>query len=64
MLGFISEELIQTICREREEEARRVRPHTERRPDPERMTHESDQRRATPLWSGLALRDSVLRARC
>ena len=36
MLGFISEELVQAICREREDEARRVRPHTERRPDPER----------------------------
>ncbi len=64
MLGFISEELIQTICREREDEARRVRPHTERRPDPERMTHESDQRRATPLWSAHALRDGVSRSRC
>lgn len=64
MLGFISEELIQTICREREDEARRVRPHTERRPDPERMTHESDQRRATPVWNASALRDSVSQSRC
>ncbi len=64
MLTFISEELVQTICREREDEARQVRPHTERRPDPERTTHESAQRRATPLWSPPALRDSVLRTRC
>ena len=62
MLGFISEELIQTICREREDEARRVRPHTEERPDPERMTHESEQRRATPVWNAPALRQAVSRA--
>ena len=59
MLGFISEELVQTICRERADEARRVRPHTERRPDPERMTHECEQRRATPVWNAPALRDGV-----
>ncbi len=59
MLGFISEELIQTICRERADEARRVLPHTERRPDPERLTHEAAQRRTTPLWSAPALRNSV-----
>jgi len=64
MLSFISEELVQTICREREDEARRVHPHTERRPDPERMTHEPAQRRATPLWSAPALRDGVLRTQC
>ena len=59
MLGFISEELVETICRDRADEARRVRPHTERRPDPERMTHEADQRRATPQWVAPALRHSV-----
>jgi len=64
MLSFISEELVQTISREREDEARRVRPHTERRPDPERTTHESDQRRASPLWNALALRHAVSRSRC
>ncbi len=63
MLGFISEELVQTICREREDEARQVHPHTERRPDPERTTHESAQRRTTPLWSPPALRASVSRTR-
>ncbi len=62
MLSFISEELIKTVCREREDEARKVRPHTERRPDPDRMTHESDQRRAAPLWNAPALRDAVSRA--
>jgi len=64
MLGFISEELVQSICREREDEARRVRPHTEQRPDPERTTHESDLRRVTPLWNAPALRDGVSQARC
>ena len=64
MLGFISEELVQTICREREDEARRVHPHTERRPDPERTTHESEQRRTTPLWNTPALRNAVSQARC
>lgn len=64
MLGFISEELVRTMGREREDEARRVRPHTERRPDPERTTHESDQRRTTPLWNAPALRHAVSRSRC
>ncbi len=64
MLGFISEELVQTICREREDEARRVHPHTERRPGPERTTHESEQRRTTPLWNAPALRNAVSQARC
>ena len=59
MLSFISEELIQTICRDRENEARLVRPHTEQRPDPERTAHEADQRRTTPVWNALALRDAV-----
>ncbi len=62
MLSFISEELIKTASREREDEARNVRPHTKRRPDPDRMTHESDQRRAVPLWNAPALRDAVSRA--
>lgn len=62
MLSFISDELVQTICREREDEARRVRPHTERRPDPERTTHEADLRRATLLWNAPALRHGVSRA--
>ena len=64
MLSFISEELIQTICRDRENEARLVRPHTERRPDPERIAHESDQRRTTPVWNASALRAAVSPANC
>jgi hypothetical protein len=63
MLSFISEELVWTISREREEEARRVHPHTARRGDPERTTHESEQRRAEPYWSAPALRHSVSRVR-
>ena len=62
VLGFISEELIQALCREREDEARQVRPQTEQRPDPERMSHESEGRRATPVWNAPALRDAVSRA--
>jgi hypothetical protein len=63
MLGFISEELVWTICREREDEARRVRPHTARRPDPERSTHEFEQRRVAPFWNAPALRNSASRLR-
>ena len=62
VLSFISEELIQTICRDRENEARLVRPHTEQRPDPERTAHEADQRRTTPVWNAPALRDAVSQA--
>ena len=64
VLSFISEELIQSICRDRENEARLVRPHTEQRPAPERLAHESDQRRATPVWSAPALRNAVSQANC
>ncbi|MEX0682825.1 MAG: hypothetical protein WD904_13405 [Dehalococcoidia bacterium] len=56
MFGFISEELVWATCRDREEEARRVNPHTERRPDPERTSHEAEQRRSTWFWSAPALR--------
>jgi hypothetical protein len=62
MLSFISEELVWTIARDREEEARRVHPHTARRPDPERSTHESELRRAEPYWIAPALRHGVYRA--
>jgi hypothetical protein len=61
MLGFISEELIWAMSRERDEEARRVRPHTARRGDPERTTHQADQWRAQLSWSAPALRHSVER---
>lgn len=61
MLGYISEELIRTVCREREDEVRSVHPHTARRPDPERSTHEYEQRRAILSWHAPALRHSVSR---
>lgn len=61
MFGFISEELVWTICRERQDEARRARPHTARRPDPERSTHELEQRRAVPMWNAPALKHGVSR---
>jgi hypothetical protein len=62
MLGFISEELVWAIAREREEEARRAHPHTERRGDPERMTHEAENRRAAWSWNAPYLRASAYRA--
>jgi hypothetical protein len=33
MLSFIADELVWATIRDREEEARRVRPHTEREPE-------------------------------
>jgi hypothetical protein len=63
MLGFISEELVWALAQEREEEARRVRPHTAGKPDPERSSHESDHWRAQLSWNAPAIRHSVHRAR-
>jgi hypothetical protein len=45
------DELIWAIRREREEEARNVQPHTARKPDPERIVHET---RRAPLGSWIA----------
>jgi hypothetical protein len=58
MLGFVTDELVWTVCRERLEEARRVHPHTARQPDPERTTHEAEQRRSDWLWSAPNVRAS------
>lgn len=56
MFGFVSEELVWAVCRDREEEARRANPHTAGRPDPERMTHEAETRRAIWSWTAPNLR--------
>ena len=63
MLAFITEELAWAVARERDEEARRVRPHTARRPDPARSTHEDEERRVDLYWSAPAIRHAVHRAR-
>jgi hypothetical protein len=51
MQSYIPEELIWAITREREEEARRVRPHTERRTDP--APAPSPENRDRPSWRHL-----------
>lgn len=56
MLGFVTDELVWAIAREREDEARRVHPHTERRTDPERTTHEAELRRNEWSWTAPHLR--------
>lgn len=52
MTSFITEELVWAITREREEEARKVRPHTERRDRPNDSTPPPG-RGGNPSWLGL-----------
>ena len=52
MFNFIIDELVWAMGREREEEARQIRPHTERRPDSERQQPQQDWGH----WVALALR--------
>jgi hypothetical protein len=59
MFAFLSEELVWAINRERREEARNVHPHTERKPDPERHTHESGDEGSMGLWLEAHLRPSL-----
>jgi len=61
MLGFVTDELVWAVCRDREDEARRVLPHTARRPDPERTTHEADLRRSEWTWTAPYLRSGSSR---
>jgi hypothetical protein len=51
MSSFITEELVWAITREREEEARKVRPHTERIRDEEAAAAPPGGGR--PSWLGL-----------
>jgi hypothetical protein len=45
MLSYFSDELIWALSREREEEVRRIRPHTERRAQPDRTSPPEDRAR-------------------
>ena len=53
MLGFMADELVWALCREREEEARSIRPHTEKRPDAERPVRQPSN---WGYWVAAALR--------
>jgi hypothetical protein len=48
MLAYFAEELVWAIARERKEEIRKVRPHTERRTDADRTAPHEDHLR--PPW--------------
>lgn len=56
MLSFMTDELVWAIRREREEEARNVRPHTPRMPNGERITHDAETRAAEGSWIARTLR--------
>jgi hypothetical protein len=51
MQAYIAEELIWAIAREREEEVRKIRPHTERRTEDAHMPPPEDRER--PTWRHL-----------
>jgi len=40
MLGFMADELVWAMCHEREEEARKIRPHTEKRPEGDHLVRD------------------------
>lgn len=63
MMSFITDELVWAIRRERDEEARNVRPHTPRRPDTSAADHESQPYDPEGLWIGRALRANASSAR-
>jgi hypothetical protein len=52
MFNFFVDELVWAARREREEEARQIRPHTEKRPDAERAMPQQNW----GYWVALALR--------
>ena len=56
MLSFFSDELVWAVLREREEDARKVRPHTATKPEGERRAHEHEDHRARVLWVAQYLR--------
>ena len=56
MLSFVTNELVWAIQREREEEIRNIRPHTARKPDPERTTHDPNGQGPVGLWIAPSLR--------
>jgi hypothetical protein len=53
MSSFITDELVWAITREREEEARRVRPHTELKLAREKSRSEPPSNGGRPTWSNL-----------
>jgi hypothetical protein len=55
MLGFVSEELVWAVVKERGEDARKVRPHTEGAPG-ERMPREHEEHRVHGTWLAPFLR--------
>lgn len=62
MLGFMSEELVRAVVKEREGDARMVRPHTEHEPEA-RQSHEHDEHRAPGTWLAPYLRAGSVGAR-
>lgn len=59
MLSFATDELVWAMQREREEEARNVHPHTKRKPDPERTSHDRDNHSPLGLWISGSLRGGL-----
>ena len=57
MLGFVTNELVWAVGREREEEARNTHPHTEKRPDSEKPVVRAPV--DWGYWIALALRGGV-----
>jgi hypothetical protein len=53
---FVTDELVWAVRRERSEEMRQIRPHTDRKPDGERSAHEHEGHVACETWAGPALR--------
>ncbi len=60
MLSFVVDELVWAVVREREEEARSTRPHTEKKSDAERS---QGPRADWGQWMSLALRGGAPPAR-
>lgn len=63
MFAFLSDELVWAIQREREEEARSVHPHTARKPDPERHTHNNEGHSSLGFWLDRHLRPGLFGSR-
>jgi hypothetical protein len=55
MLGFMSDELVWAVVKEREGDARKVRPHTEAKPD-ERQPNEHAEHHTLGVWLAPHLR--------
>jgi hypothetical protein len=53
MSSFITDELVWAITREREEEARRIRPHTELKTAQENSRTQPPSSGGRPTWSHL-----------